>query len=771
MKIDKKIISLLVVCLLASTVMPGCIEQQGGSSETGLITIPAASAFASDNPKYAMASYYSSEELIINTSVSQYDLPLDLTSITNINDIYSRFYLNEEQKNLLSGNGFVVIDHGFENDIIQPYKEMKLADIPIFVTSDTLLHLYHIQFDEILKGIEEREFFGKILDLSKALFDKSVEGYQNYIDSDLKEAARRNTAYLAVGLSLLQTPTEGYDGSEDIQTVDFSIPSYVNDEVEGEVAFIESQDGFHDSPLFIYREDYSQYKPRGHYTQSEKLKRYFKAMMWYGRMSFLMKGGKPHCQYCDFLISEDDAKIQTIQASLIATALPSVTIDGESLENIWTRIYKVTSFFVGTADDLTPYEYLDCIKDVFGSEFNATELANDTKLLELKVELVQLRNPEIYGGTGEIVILKPPGVPFTIEDLNETLDKTKGMRLMGQRFIPDSYMFQQLVFPAVDPFTGTGKPFTMEYTDGGSARVFPRGLDVMAVLGSDRALEILENEGDTEYEHYYEQLNMLQENFSSLNIMEWNRNLYFGWIYTLKSLLKEYNSSYPTFMNTTAWQDKELQTVLASWSELRHDTILYGKQSYTPIKATSVEPPENPVVGYVEPVPEFYLRIHALTKMTREGLTDLNVLNDTETNRLQSLEIILERLINISKKELENKELTDSDYGFIRNFGENLDSIVTGVKDKGKETTIIADVHTDTNTGQILEEGVGYVDLILVAYMTPNGNIIVGAGPVLSYYEFKHPMDDRLTDEQWTDMLQGGQTQDRPDWVVSFISE
>ena len=771
MKIDKKIISLLIVGLLASTVMPGCIEQQGRSSGIGLITIPAASASASDNPKYAMASYYSSEELIINTSVPQYDLPLDLTSITNINDIYSRFYLNEEQKNLLSGNGFVVIDNGFENDAIQPYKEMKLADIPIFVTSDTLLHLYHIQFDEILKGIEEREFFGKILDLSKALFDKSVEDYQNYIDSDLKEASRRNIAYLGVGLSLLQTPTEEYNGFEDIQTVDFSIPSYVNDEVEGEVAFIESQDGFHDSPLFLYREDYSQYKPRGHYTQSEKLKRYFKAMMWYGRMSFLMKGGNPYCQYCDFLISEDDAKIQTIQASLIATTLPSVTIDDESLENIWTRIYKVTSFFVGTADDLTPYEYLDCIKDVFGSEFNATELANDTKLLELKVELVQLRNPKIYGGTGEIVILKPPGVPFTIEDLNETLDKTKGMRLMGQRFIPDSYMFQQLVFPAVDPFTGTGKPFTMEYTDGGPARVFPRGLDVMAVLGSDRALEILENEGDTEYEHYYEQLNMLQENFSSLNVTEWNRNLYFSWIYTLKSLLKEYNSSYPTFMNTIAWQDKELQTALASWSELRHDTILYGKQSYTPIKATSIEPLEKPVVGYVEPVPEFYLRIHALTKMTRDGLTDLNVLNNTETNRLQSLEIILERLINISTKELENKELTDSDYEFIRNFGENLDSIVTGVKDKGKETTIIADVHTDTNTGQVLEEGVGYVDLILVAYMTPNGNIIVGAGPVLSYYEFKHPMDDRLTDEQWTDMLQGGQTPDRPDWVISFISE
>ena len=267
-------------------------------------------------------------------------------------------------------------------------------------------------------------------------------------------------------------------------------------------------------------------------------------------------------------------------------------------------------------------------------------------------------------------------------------------------------MFQQLVFPAVDEYRGTGTPFTFGTSPlGGAGRYFPRGLDVMAVLGSERALEILENEGDTEYDNYYEQLSILQENFSSLNVTEWNRNLYFSWIYTLKALLKESGDISPTFMQTTAWLDKQLHTSLASWAELRHDTILYGKQSYTPMEATSIPPQEKPVVGYVEPVPEFYTRIMALTKMTRTGLTDLNVLNVTETSRLESLETILQRLIDISKDELENKELTDDDYEFIRNFGENLDGIVTGVKDKGKETTIIADVHTDTNSNQVLEEG------------------------------------------------------------------
>ncbi len=773
MKMDTKIIGIGIASLFVISCLSGCVDQPGVSS--GVIIIPAVSAVDSDNPKYAMASYYTSEEVKIDASVPQYNLPLDLNLITNFDAVDSVLGINAPQEALLEKNGFVITSYYTdETNIVEPYNYLKNQDIPIFVTSDTLLHLYHIQFDEILKGIEEREFFDKILDLSKALFDKSKQDYDYFTDEDLKEASRRNVAFFGVALSLLQTATEDYDGSEDITEVSFTIPVYVDDGVSEELSYIEAQDGYHDSPLFIYKEDYSQYKPRGHYTRSELLKRYFKVMMWYGRMSFLMKGGEPYGQesFFEFLISEEDAKIQTIQASMMATALPNLEVDDENLEELWTRIYTVTSFFVGASDDLTPYEYLDCIQEVYGSTFNATEFTDDDKILELKIKLVQLRSPEIYGGTGQIIIYTVPGVSATVEDLNAVLEKTKGMRLMGQRFIPDSYMFQQLVFPAVDEYRGTGSPFTFGTSAlGGAGRYFPRGLDVMAVLGSNRALEVLENEGDTEYDNYYEQLNSLQENFSSLNVTEWNRNLYFSWIYTLKALLNESNTLSPTFMQTTPWVDKQLHTSLASWTELRHDTILYAKQSYTPMEATSIPPPEKPVVGYVEPVPEFYTRILALTKMTRTGLTDLDVLTATDIYRLEELESIIQTLIDISKDELENKELTDDDYEFIKNFGENLDGTLADVSDESKETTIIADVHTDTNSNQVLEEGVGYVDLIIVAYKVPDGRIIAGAGPVFSYYEFKHPMDNRLTDEQWKTMLEDGEGPERPDWTSSFISE
>lgn len=748
----KKFIGIVIVSLFLATSFSGCVQQPGPGSN--IIIIPSVNNIHSDNPKSMMASYYSSEEITINTQTPQYSLPLDLSTIVNFNTVDDVFTLTNQQKELLKNNGFFVRDFGAENDSTRVYLYLKNHDIPIFVTSDTLLHLYHILFDQTLKGIEEREFFDNILDLSKALFDKSIQDYDTFIEPDLKEAARRNVGFFSVALSLLQIPSDEYNNSETIKTVSFSIPNYISDNVTEELSFIEAHEGFQDSSIFHYKEDYSQYKPRGHYTQSEKLKRYFKAMMWYGRIAFLLRGSD--------IINEMDAKIATIQACLISTALSSLTINDEPLEKLWQKVYVVTTFFVGTGDDLIPFEYLTSIKTVFGSQFNTTEFTNETKMLDLLGTLAQLRSPQIYGGTGNVGI-QPP---FTRDQLYEVLEKTKGMRLMGQRFIPDSYMFQNLVFPTTGQYTGDGIPFTY----GMGQRIMPRGLDIMTLLSSTRARELLNSEGDTQYEFYDRQIENLSAHFSSLNVTEWNRNLYWSWLYTLKPLLSKFDTKYPSFMQSNAWADKELQTTLASWTELRHDTILYGKQSYTP-RITSIPSEEKPVVGYVEPVPEFYARILALTKMTRTGLTDLNVLNQTETNRLYNLEVVLERLLNISKDELEGKELTDDDYTFIRNFGEQLASIVTGVNNQGKETTIIADVHTDTNTLQVLEEGVGYVDLIVVAYKCPDGRIIAGAGPVFSYYEFKQPMSNRLTDEQWKQQLENGQQPDRPAWTSSFVAE
>jgi hypothetical protein len=185
------------------------------------------------------------------------------------------------------------------------------------------------------------------------------------------------------------------------------------------------------------------------------------------------------------------------------------------------------------------------------------------------------------------------------------------------------------------------------------------------------------------------------------------------------------------------------------------------------LKVTSVPPPQKPVVGYVEPVPHFYNRLLALTKMTTKGLDEMNVLDDSARYRLENLQMILERLVDLSVKELQNKELTPSDYDFIKNFGDALNEVIADVDEKAKKTTIVADVHTDQNTQHVLEEGVGYVKLIAVAYNVPDGRILIGAGPVLTYYEFKQPMKERLTDETWRELLRSNPPEN-PEWISHF---
>lgn len=715
---------------------------------------------------------YSLEAVDVELKAPSYDLPLQRDKISNYANFSDKIPLNESDLKVLESNGFVVIKNPYnpeEEDITSMYVTLKEEEVPVFITTDSLLHLYHIQFDETLRQIEEKEFYDTLWETDLDLLNASVQEYSS-ASGEEKEAARRDAAYFAVALSLLQPKPSQEQAAEDSyyfvdealfpagsgEKYQFEVPSFVKKEVEAELALIEAHEGFTVSPIFLYEEDYSQYVPRGHYTRSEKLQNYFKAFMWHGRMSMLLK---------DRLIeSEDpekDARIQTIQACLIASQLEN---SPELLEN-WERIYGVTAFYVGFSDDLGPYEYMEAMDRVFGNE---ERKFNETAVEELKSILAQNQGPQIYGGTGNCA-LEPP---FTPEQAEECLENTTGFRFMGQRFIPDSYVFSNMVGAYTGEYRGEKEePFTFVISGAGRPiRGFPRGLDIMALLGSERAVYWLDELNDSSYENYSVQYEAMDSEFSNFSAAEWNRNLYWSWLYSLQPLLKDYGEGYPTFMQTDAWQDKELSTSLSSWTELRHDTILYAKQSYTIVETAMPMPPEEkPVVGYVEPVPDFYARLFALTKMTNQGLDEMGVLDPVSKSRLTELETILSRLQAISEKELENEEMTEEDYEFIRDFGDQLEGVIADVDEKARKTTVVADVHTDANTEAALEEGVGYVDMIVVAYKLPDGRVLIGAGPVMSYYEFKQPISDRLTDEKWREMLEKNPPE-KPEWTSTYIS-
>jgi hypothetical protein len=779
------VIVLMVFGLQTASCVPA--ERTGKAPGDGANVTSSAAAATLATPNFNQ--YFEYTPLNITSKAPQYSLPLKPSAVTNLEATAAALEIGPQARALLLKQGFVVTDlklmPGCE-DVAAAYKAIGASQCPVLVTSGSLLHVYHILFDNTLSSTEANYLYADVWRVASGLFARCVE-LGNDSSPEVREAAARCAAYLAVGLSLLapqenqipeprnarggviladgQPVREFTAGDLTMYKFDASqVPAAVAGAVSAELNLITQHAGFAASPLFIYEEDYSQYVPRGHYTATEKLKNYFRAMMWFGRMSLLLRGSDAiapghTCATCDALVSQYDARIQTLGACILTSALAG---DPNLMES-WDKAYEVTSFFVGFSDDLGPYQYLEAMNAVFGGHFAPGAFA--AKQGDLKAKLAAYRSPRIYGGTGNCVV-EPP---FTPEQADKCLEKTRGFRLMGQRFVPDSYVMSKLVAPYVGRFTGSGMPFTAFAVPGvGVTRVFPRGLDVMAALGSQRASAILDDLGDSKYEGFAKASADLKQELDALKPADWHQNLYWNWLWVLQAMIGQYGSGFPTFMQSEAWKTRMLTQSLASWMELRHDTILYAKQSYTMMLSGIEEPKAGPPPGYVEPVPEVYARLAALTRMMHKGLVAMEFLNEEQGGRLTRLENALAMLTAISSRELSGEALTINDNAFIADFADVLDKVLGGIDTASKKTTLVADVHTDANSGMVLEEACGHVEL-LVCIMKNGSGSYAAAGPELSYFEFKQPMSDRLTDEAWRELL-NAKPPDRPPWTKVYSS-
>jgi len=649
-----------------------------------------------------------------NPQVPNFTVEPDFSNVTN----FYRFewMINSVDSSLLLKNHFTVKKSRFKQ-LYDIYNDCTWDGTPIFVTSDAVLHIYHVLFGHFLSQIEMQKFVATLNDLTDVLIQQT-ESQSNQLNSSLaKEAAKRNLAYLYVAKKLLNGDS-------------VAVPDSVKNLVDSELTLISNHDGFHFSPILgdFSMLDYSQFQPRGHYTKNDTLKAYFKTMMWYGWTIFTMESQ----------IFNDLAKQHTLQALMFAQMIYTLDFNSSPLEDMWDYIYEPTVFFVGKTDDPNMRDYRIIGEQVYGTDFQTLSpdsLANETLLNQFMTEAQKLPEPKIpnwiYG----------------------TFVTYKGFRFMGQRFIPDSYMLANLIDPYV------------------SFRFMPKGLDVMTILGSDRAYTLLDSiYNETSFAGYSDKIAEFKLEFSTMNPNVWAQNLYWNWLYCLMPLLYEKGTGYPFFMQTLAWEDKELLAALASWAELRHDTILYAKQSMTPC---GIAP--GPPKSYVEPNPHLYVRLASLVQFTRDGLQSRDLLLPEFKEKLDLFEDLLLFLKRIAIKELENIPLTNEEYENIYCFGKVMQALVSVVKDPhdpwkfdADDMAIVADVHTDSNTDFCLEEGVGY-PLEIFVIINEGGNIRMTRGAIFSYYEFQQPIADRLTDEKWRQMLIGEKPPELPEWVSNFM--
>jgi len=614
-------------------------------------------------------------------------------------------------RQMLEDNGFLVRPAKHEQ-FFYIYGENDYRYIPNFITSDSVLQLYHIFFDFSLRHIEQEKLLLAATTLSSKMLERAQYTYNNTKEAQVKKAAEMLIVYFAVAKGL-------FTGVPPV------VPQGLAARVQGELNLIKAHAGRSVSPCFGHKMDYSQFIPRGHYTRSNELTRFFLGMMWFGQSIFDL---------------QSDDHIQAIELStyyLLYYDINDPLWGKGRLKGLWETIYEPTTFYVGLADDLSPEHVQQAMREVYGEKvFRVSQLADDDKLQKIQKRLIELNPMKI-----ETAYIDMPNV---------------GVRFMGQRYMPDSEIFQRLT----------------KYDE----RNFPKGLDLFAVFNVPEAIELL----DTHYQEparwseYLPEREKLTKEFAARPPSDWEQNLYWSWLDSLRVLLKPAHPKAPPFAHSEAWGYKQLYTALASWAELRHDTILYVK----PIGAEGGDGEEPPKVhGYVEPVPDFFARLGRLLKQSEEGLRKRNLLTSRFEDTSRRMGDLLGFLEGIARKEVTGEKVTDKEYEEIRVYGTVLEDLTTkmlgdeysrwfSLSGPDRNVAVVADIATSLS--EALEEGVGTVDEIFVI-VECDGVPTLTRGGVFSYYEFTWPVSNRLTDERWQQMLKEDKAPARPDWIDRFL--
>ena len=604
-------------------------------------------------------------------------------------------------------NNFAV-ERDTYDEFFDVYESNRYLMFPNFVTVDSLMHTYHLYFAYLMKQTERGFLADRLKALTQSMMEESVNQYKELEGTQWKDAALRNMEFFYVAELLQDNAVSTVPNDAEFNSV-----------VQAEYDKIMAAAGIEECALTGKNEDYTQYKVRGYYEGDENLEKYFRTMMWYGRIAFPFE-------------SEETTK-SAILMNLAINKAPDA----------WKDIYEITGFFAGASDDPGYDQVITEINDAYGQVPEAKDLAGNTAAFDACVEKLQALDPP-----------KINSIPV-MEGENPVIPS---YRFMGQRFTIDAAIMQRLVYSAV------------EENGNGDRRYLPDTLDVAAALGSESALNILQEQGATEYKNYNENLFFAKEHFDNSDAGLWNASLYSGWLNILRPLFEQKGEGYPSYMQSEEWTKKNLETFAGSYAELKHDTILYAKQIMAEMGGGDIEVLDDR--GYVDPQPVVYSRFIALSEKTKKGLEDMGMIGSGEKENLEKLSEIAKRLLEISEKELKGAEITDDDYEFIRCYGGYIEHFWQEVNKDLEEapaysyqapSPIVADIATDPN-GTVLEVATGKVDTVYVVFPI-GGKIHIGRGSAYSFYQFEMPMDQRMTDIEWRGRLSGGYLDDDWNWI------
>ena len=453
------------------------------------------------------------------------------------------------------------------------------SDIPPFVTSDSLLAAYHRLYEDSVVAMEQRraEQLRPVLQALWAYLPDATTYFGEAEDANTEAGRRRAQFVIGVAMRLLGDEPLVPQADDDVARRIVAQVQRVLQTPEGRAVAGEAPDW----PESI---DYDRLRPRGFYTRTDALQRYFRAVAWLQEVPFFV----------------DDPASLAAAVMLVRGA----TEQADALREFYGEFHA----FVGEPDDwdlatFVGFAGAEAPGDA-GGRVRLEGLLDADGLPDARAKLERWwKNGEPYpaglvGATGRDPAHPDGGGPAR-----------PYLRVMSALRTADAVLFTQ----------------TTDFATFGGR--FPNGLEVPAALGSEEALALLRASDGEKLVQWLRDHPLpagpsgapaedaeFEEDEEDAEGAGGGQTLYADYLHCLQALVDAAEPDAPPLFSSTPWKRKSLQTVCGGWAQLRHTWTLQAKESGGLFGGNA------PLAGVVEPEPEFFARLADLAARTERVL-------------------------------------------------------------------------------------------------------------------------------------------------------
>ena len=602
----------------------------------------------------------------------------------------------------LAQNGFAIVPANHEQ-LFHIYEKNDYNQFPSFVTTDLYLQLYHLYIDCMLRELEEQKLFLLLTQFCQESYKAfTVKQYEESGLDTLAAMTWLNT-YFTVANALLQdkAPVGNADALHEYQQVMKSENDY-------------SKYLGYENAFFAY----SLFRPRGHYTRNDTLKRYFRTMMWLQTVPF-----------------QTDRPFDMFKASLLANEI----MFNKSLNALYMKLTQPLDWLMGKPDDVSILQMGKVLEEMETDDIDPNDLGK--KIDEIAEKQTRIR-PKFQHTSRNKVCLMP------------------------QRYQPDAEVLLEMV----------------DYDSKPTKRAVPKGLDVFAAMGVSAAEQVLMDEQQQWKDFGSQLKKMKQRMteidwketiatqwLNTLTVMNTDKPAdlpYF--MVTPEWQLKDLNAA------LASWAELKHDAILYAKQPMGAECGGGGVPD--PVVKGYVEPNTNFWKKAIE------LLDNTATLLKEQNMMTEKIANATQriSEELQFLLRVSEK--ELAGQEATDEEYDQLQYIGSAFENISLDLIRepnqylmgwSDVQGADRKVALVADVYTanaDNNPDKsILFEAVGGADEIYVI-VELDGCLYLTRGAVLSYREFTQPMGQpRLTDEEWQQQLEKNPRKGVPEWINRII--